>query len=164
MRPIINAIKHYVNIENANTAATTARTIDIVHAVSQSAAGAATDEVLEGSIIKAVMLELWGKSNAGAGDDMKFQLVLEKVPAGATSITFAQMNNLMAYVNKKNIFYVTQGVMGDQTTASMALIRGWFKVPKGKQRFGLDDRLVITVAATTANLNNCGFATYKEYK
>ncbi len=164
MRPIINAIKHYINIENANTAASTVRTIDIVTAVSQSAAGAATDEVLEGSIIKAVMLELWGKSNVGAGNDMKFQLALEKLPAGATPMTFAQLNNLMAYQNKKNIFYFTQGVMGDLTTASMALIRGWFKVPKGKQRFGLGDRLVMTVGATTANLNNCGFSTYKEYK
>jgi len=43
-------------------------------------------------------------------------------------------------------------------------MRGWYKIPKTKQRFGLGDRLVLQIASQgTDALDFCGFATYKEY-
>ncbi len=159
----INSIKHYVQAENTEVAASAARTIDVVDAVGQAAV-AATDDVVEGSLVKAVFLEYWVHSKASAGTDAKFQFVLEKVPAGQSAITFAGMNNLMAYLNKKNILFFSQGVLGDLTTQAIPIVRQWFKIPKGKQRFGLGDNLVVTISATAAILDTCGFATYKEYK
>ncbi len=159
----INSIKHYVNNENAQIASGAIRTIDIVDAVGQSAVSN-TFDVVEGSLVKAVFIEHWAKSFASAGTDVKFQFALEKVPAGATPLTFAQMNNLMPYVNKKNILFFSQGVLGDLTTQAIPIVRNWFKVPKGKQRMGLGDRLVATLSSTSAALQNCGFSTYKEYK
>ena len=137
--------------------------MEIIQAVAQSAVINAQD-VVEGSRISAVFLEHWVKSFAATGEDMKFQLAVEKVPAGATAVTFAQLNALMGYPNKKNILYFTQGVIGDLTTQAVPIIRQWFKIPKSKQRFGLGDVLMMTLSSTSAALQNCGFATYKEQK
>ncbi len=162
LAPLVT-IKHMLNIENAQIAASAIRTIVIVKAVGQSAVSAVSD-VVEGSLVKTCYIEQWLKSFASAGTDVKFQLVLEKVPAGATPITFTQLNNLMTYPNKKNIFFTTQGVLGDLTTQSMPVLRDWYSIPKGKQRFGLDDELVVTIGATSAVLQSCGLAIFKEWK
>ncbi len=157
----INTIKHYVQLENLVVTAGTARVDSLVDAVNIIST---PDDVIEGSIVKAVYIEVWIKSNISTGNDAKFQLVIEKLVANSTPITFTQMNNLASYGNKKNILFVSQGVLGDQTTNSVAVVRNWFLIPKGKQRFGLGDNFSIAVSATTGDLNRCGFATYKEYK
>ncbi len=158
----INSIKHYVQFENA-TVADAARKTNVLATAVAGEATASTDEVHEGSIIKAVYLEIWFKGNAVAGTEDKFQLVLEKIPAGGTGVTFTTMNNLQAYINKKNIFFTSQGVTGDLTTASVPIVRNWFKIPKGKQRMGLGDLIAVSISTTGATANVCGFTTYKEY-
>ncbi len=163
LAPIV-AIKHYVQEENASLASAARKSIDVVTAVGNTASISATDEVLEGSIVKAIFSEYWFKSDAVAGSGTKFQLVYEKVPSGGNSINFTQMNNLMAYPNKKNILYYTQGVVGDLTTNSIPMIRNWFKVPKGKQRMGIGDTITVSVSTTGAAADICGFSTYKEYR
>ncbi len=159
----INSIKHYVNVENVSVTSGTARGMKVVNAVAQQSVSA-TNDVVEGSIVKAIFLELWLRSQASAGTDTKFQFVFEKVPAAAASITFTQMNNLMSYPNKKNVFFVSQGVIGDLTTQSIPVVRNWFKIPKGKQRMGTNDELVMSVSATGSAIDSCGISTYKEYK
>ncbi len=159
----INSIKHYVPFENASLTDASARTMIVVAAVGQASV-TNTQDVVEGSLVKAVFIEFWLKSNATAGTETKFQYTLEKVPAGATPVTFAQSNTLMGYLNKKNILFFSQGVLGDLTTQAIPVVRQWFKIPKGKQRFGLGDELVMTLTATGSTINNCGFSTYKEYK
>ncbi len=161
--PSINTIKHMLNIENAVVASATTRPIELADAVAQNAVTAVTD-VVEGSLIKTCYLELWFKSNADAGADTKFQLVIEKVPAAQTSISFTQLNNLMGYQNKKNILYTTQGVVGDGTTQAIPVSRDWYQIPKGKQRFGLGDRLVATISTTGFGANVCGLSIFKEWK
>ncbi len=162
LAPLIT-IKHYINIENAQIAAAAIRTVELVQAVAQTAVTNTTD-VVEGSLVKTVFIEHWIKSFAAAGEDAKFQVVIEKVPAGATPITFTQMNNLMSYPNKKNVLFVSQGVVGDLSTQSIPVVRQWFMIPRGKQRFGLDDRFVLTISATSATLQTCGLAVFKEWK
>ncbi len=159
----INSIKHYVQRDQASIAAAARDSILIVDATAQNAVTAVND-VVEGSIVKAIFLEYWLHSEAAAGSEPKFQLVVEKVPAGQSAITFAQMNNLMSYPNKKNILFFSQGILGDQTTQSVPVVRQWFKIPKGKQRFGLGDQFVVSISATSFTMVVCGFATYKEYK
>ncbi len=159
----INSIKHYVQAENQSVADGTRRVIAVATAKNQFSVSG-TGDVVEGSIVKAIFLEIWFKGNAVAGTEDKFQFALEKVPAGQTSITFTQLNNLMAYPNKKNILFYSQGVTGDLTTGSIPIVRNWFKIPKGKQRMGLGDTIVVSVSTTGATANVCGFSTYKEYK
>ncbi len=162
LAPLVT-IKHMINIENAQVASGTAGSIELIQAVGQSAVSQTTD-VVEGSVVKTIYIELWIKSFAGAGEDTKFQLVIEKLPQNANPITFAEMNNLMAYPNKKNILYTSQGVLGDLTTQSIPIVRQWFMIPKGKQRFGLGDELVVSLSATAAVIQRCGLSIYKEWK
>ncbi len=162
MAPLVT-IKHMTNIENAVVAAAAVRSIELVQAVAQTAV-ANTGDVVEGSLVKACYFELWLKSNAALNGNAKFQLVIEKLPAGVTTITFAEMNNLMTYSNKKNILFTSQGIIGDKATQSIPISRDWYKIPKGKQRFGLDDKLIATVSATTESINTCGLTIFKEWK
>ncbi len=158
----INTVKHYIIIENTEVASATSRVQALVTAEIAPAV-ATTADVKEGSLVKAVFLELWVHSKAAAGLEVKFQFALEKVPTGAAGLTFVEMNNPQAYDNKKNILFYSQGVIGDLTTQGVPIVRQWFKIPKGKQRFGLGDRLLFNLAATGVVLDSCGFSTYKEY-
>ncbi len=160
--PIVS-IKHYVNREKSTITDGTSTDMQIIQGVAQTAVTNFAD-VVEGSIIKAVFIELWLKSNATAGNEVKFQLVVEKVIGNQVPITFTQMNSLMTYPNKKNVLFVSQGVLGDLTTQSMPIIRNWFKIPKGKQRFGIDDEFFVSVSATGATADVCGIFVFKEYK
>ncbi len=160
----INSIKHYVQFENSVGADASRRSLPVVHAVLDTVGVSAASDVVEGAIIKAVYIELWFKGNAAAGTEDKFQMAIEKVPAGAAPLSFTDMNTLAAYQNKKNVLYFTQGVVGDLTVQAIPVYRGWLMLPKGKQRFGFDDDLTISISTTGATANTCGFSTYKEYK
>ncbi len=162
LAPIVS-IKHILNIENASIASAAKRSVQLIQGVAQTAVTAEGD-VVEGSIVKAVYIELWFKSNSVAGTENKFQLVIEKVTGDQVPITFAQMNTLMGYPNKKNVLHCAQGVTGDLSTNSIPIFRGWLKIPKGKQRFGLDDELFANISATGAAADTCGLCIFKEYK
>ncbi len=157
----INTIKHYVQSTNASIASGALKSIVFVDAVSATRAN--TFDVLEGAVIKAIFIEYWLRNNSATGTSAQFNMVIERVPSGLTSITAAQLINLQAYDNKKNILYATQGVAGDIETSSFPIFKSWLLIPKGKQRFGLGDRIVMSFTPTGAACNECGFATYKEY-
>ncbi len=159
----INANKHYVHFPNANIASGARENLAIVESVVAPAA-AASINVEEGSIVKAIYLEMWIYGLGASGTDTQFFLAIEKVPANATRMTFADSSNLGAYQNKKNILYTSQGVIGGIDTNSVAVLRNWILIPKGKQRMGLGDRLDMTIATLGAPLQRCGFSTYKEYR
>ncbi len=161
--PIVS-IKHILNQEDSAIASGAVRVVPIIVAVAQLAAVATPQDVVEGSIIKAVHIEHWFKSTAASGSGCKFQLVIEKVIAGQASITFAQMNNLNLYPNKKNVLYISQGIVGDLNTRTIPIFNDWIGIPKGKQRFGLGDEFTMTISSTNAASRSCGIVVYKEYK
>jgi len=137
-------------------------TLPIVLAVATDspATGNAT-HVKTGSVIKAVYVEMWVRgSELSPGTAL---LTLVKIPGAGGVPTFAQLVALHTYNNKKNIFYHTQGLTQDANADATPFMRGWFKIPKSKQRFGLDDILDLSVSAQALDHVICGFATYKEY-
>ncbi len=159
----IHTIKHYVHKTNTFVATGAIDSQDVVHAVVAPATGAAED-VSEGSIVKAVYIERW-ILNSGATDTFNtFTLMVEKMPGNGTPITAAQMLNLGAYPNKKNILYTTQGALGASVDGAQGVpvIRAWVLIPKGKQRMGLDDEIVVTLHSVGSS-QICGITTYKEY-
>ncbi len=160
----INSIKHYVQFTNATLAGGAATGRQIANAVVAPATGTSS-EVNEGSIIKAVFIEIWMLSDAVTGDESTFTFILEKRPSNAPALTFTNSQNLNAYPNKKNILYVTQGIIGAAIDGqgSVPIVRQFFLIPKGKQRMGVGDDIVITMAAV-GDMSLCGFSTYKEYK
>ncbi len=160
MRQIINSVKHIVQLPVIGIASGAVGNFLIVKTVVKGAARAATSTVEEGCIIKAIYIELWVKAD---NPNFTVTTAVYKRPANVAAPTFTDMSNLQAYPNKKNIFEIHQGLApsGDQT---LAIFRHWIKIPKGKQRFGVDDKIEVQTAFTGSAGDLCGFATYKEYE
>ena len=134
---------------------------DIILAVEGTVANA-VDEVIEGAVVKAVFFELW---LIGSVSDQHAIVTITKEQAGTVGPGFTNMVGLGAYLNKKNVLFTHQGLAGnDGISLPIPVLRGWIKIPKSKQRFGLGDRLVLAIASQgDASIFYCGFATYKEY-
>ncbi len=145
------------------TSVTTAsvNTTNLVHAVPVPDKDSVF-EVEEGAIVKAVYIELW---LIGQTNDQFFTIALAKHPSDGPNPSIAEMAALGTWDNKKNILYTTQGLApNDGVGQPINVIRTWFKIPKGKQRFGLNDRLRLQVASRGDGvIDFCGFCTYKEY-
>ncbi len=159
----INSIKHYVGQPKFSVATGTSTTLELAETV---AAPVSTnrEKVNEGSMIKAMHFEYWILGDAGTGNVTQFVMTIEKSPSNALAPTFADMLNLGGYANKKNVLYTTQGIVGSRNDGpAIPIIRDWLKIPKGKQRMGQEDRILISFAAVDNAFNICGIAIYKEY-
>ena len=119
------------------------------------------NSVRVGATIKAVYVELWVLANSQ--QPASIILIVEKQPGNGQDINLVGITALHDYPNKKNIFYSTQGLVGDANTNPVPFLRQWIKIPKGKQRFGLTDRLQVTILSQTEDINICGLMIYKEY-
>ncbi len=160
VRPVIHSIKHYVQFSIYTSALGAIVNKNIVQSVALDAVDA-VDEVAEGSIVKAVYLELWCRAGDTVGTSG--QVIVYKTQSDTTPPTAAEMAALGDWNNKRNILYTTMGLFNDQDADAIAVFKGWIKIPKGKQRFGLGDKLKVTSFFPTVDAQLCGFATYKEY-
>ncbi len=152
--------KHYVQVSLTTVVAATSLNTAIAQGV-KLADNTNGQEVTEGSVIKAVFVEMWVRTGDTAGGTALLTLVKTTEDG---SISFAEQVALQDYNNKKNVLYHTQGLSNDQDADAIPFMRGWFKIPKGKQRFGLGDKLSLSIAAQALDQHVCGFMTYKEYK
>ncbi len=161
VRPVVHSVKHYVQYPIDQITTGTKTGIVVVNALERSAVNI-SNEVAEGSIVKAVFVELWLQNTGNLGE---FIMTISKDPEGSNGPNFADMASLFTFTNKKNILYTTQGLTSnDGVSGPVNVSRGWIKIPKSKQRFGLGDKLNINISNVSANdLNYCGFSTYKEY-
>ncbi len=161
VRPMVHSVKHYVQV-SLSTVAASARNAESVARALESTVANSADEVPEGSSIKAVFMEMWV---VGSANDTNFIATLLKLPGGLGTPSFSDMTDLFAYKNKKNILYTTQGIaQNDGVSSAIPIYRGWVKIPKSKQRFGLGDSLYFILATQgSGTLDYCGFFTYKEY-
>ncbi len=157
MRPPIHSKKHYVQVSLATVLAGASNAIVLAQAVETPTIGT---HVEEGSVIKAVFVEMWVRTGDTAPGTSLITLV--KTPDLQTPL-FADMIALQDYQNKKNVLYHTQGLINDQDADAIPFMRGWFKIPKGKQRFGLGDSLFLVISAQALDNIICGFSVYKEY-
>ncbi len=123
--------------------------------------GAGANGVRIGSTIKAVFVEIWlrGQDTSPGAE----QLVFGKATAGSTGPNFSEMGNLQDYNEKNNVLFFHQGLSNVNTDAAVPVLRGWMKIPKGKQRMALGDRLYLAVAGLALDVNQCGQFTFKEY-
>ncbi len=162
MRPIIQSEKHLVQITLSSVTALDVATETIVNAVEDVTPGNPR-HVAVGSLVKAVYIELW---LLGTGQQPNTSTVIvEKVPGASrdTDIDATEMGNLHGYFNKKNIFETHQGLIGDANTNPVPFYRGWIKIPKGKQRFGLGDRITLSIKAITEDVQYCAVFIFKAY-
>ncbi len=160
--PIVS-VKHYVHRTNVQLSSGSIQNNVVAEAVVLPATAAAS-EVKQGAIVKAVYVEIWLGGAGLEGNSTQFSLTVEKISSAGPLMTFAQSLNLGAYPNKKNILYTTQGVLAGENSNTVPVIRNWVLIPKGKQRMGLSDRIMVNVAASGQNIDTCGIFTYKEYQ
>ncbi len=159
MRAIIKSVKHYFHTPATVISSGALGLITLVDAIVEGATRSNAFDVFEGSNIKAVFVEYW---ISGVTIDKTATWCILKRPANVAAPTVAEMANLGAYPNKKNILNVGQGLAPTNGNV-MNIYKGWVKIPKGKQRFGLDDKLQLVVSAVGTNVNLCGVVTFKEY-
>jgi len=160
LRPPIHSVKHYVQMSRTLVAAGVEVGVNLINATAIQDVNA-VDEVQEGALVKMCYVELWIIGNV----DSSSIVILAKLNGGIVDFTFTEMVGVGVSARKKNILFFHQGLTAnDGLTRPLAIMRGWYKIPKTKQRFGLGDRLVLQIASQgTDALDFCGFATYKEY-
>ena len=161
VRPVVHSTKHYVQITRS-TVLTVVRNIETLVLAVEGTTANLVDEVTEGAIVKAVYIELWLLNSSNDGSDV---VTLVKDTHALFGPTFIEMNSLGTYTAKKNILFTHQGLSSNNGVGNpINVMRGWFKIPKSKQRFGLGDSLRLSIANNgPSTLEYCGFATYKEY-
>ena len=120
------------------------------------------EDVLVGSIVKAIYLELWvvGDGQQPATIITEVEKVVGSAVSGADATDLANLQN---YKNKSNIFEIHQGIIGDANTNPVPFFRHWIKIPKGFQRFALNDRLELRILSQTEGMQFCGVAIFKVY-
>ncbi len=160
VRPMVHSTKHYVQHSISTVVGGAVTTITVANAVEVSGKNLVS-EVEEGSSIKACYMEIWAR--AGSTTPASGQLIFYKVEGDTSPASTIDMAALGDWDNKKNILYTTMGLFNDADADAIALFKGWIKIPKGKQRFGLGDSLLCSVFTPTIDLQICGFFTYKEY-
>jgi len=159
LRPVINSEKHVVQHSLGTIASGSITNLSIAFAKAAPVA-AVPQDCREGCVIKAVYVEMWIASD---DPDMGTAIVtLERVPGGASPMTAAQSAALDSYANKKNIFHTQMGLIPNDESYPMATVKGWFKIPKGKQRFGISDRLILNIHAQSNGVEFCGVMIFKE--
>ncbi len=161
VRPMVHSTKHYVQPGLRSITAGVSEGHIIVDAVA-SADLTGNFEVLEGSSVKAVYVESWVRA-AGASPGAYIMCVY-KAPIGIEPFTVAEMAALFDADNKKNILFSSQALFNDNDADAIAIHRGWLKIPKGKQRMGLGDRIIMSTSAIGVDVTICGLETYKEYQ
>ncbi len=165
LAPIVS-VKHYVHRTNVTVTSGTIENVVLADAVTVASAGGNAFDVTEGSVVKAVHLDYWVLNIGASNTNTQWTAILEKVPSNQTAATAAQLANLGAYTNKKNILHSFQGNIAAAVDGNggIPFLQGWFKIPKGKQRMGLGDRLVVSAVSTGVSIRICGLCTYKEYQ
>ncbi len=163
MRPIIQSKKHIFQISQG----TVAQTIVVNQSFVVALEGAATQpqHVAEGATVKACYVEFW-VSQDSASVVGSYTILLYKNPGGNALATAVQIAALHDYDNKKNILFTAQGLLTPNDGGQVPVLRGWYKIPKGKQRFGLGDTMVLAIRNNNVadiDINFCGVIVFKEY-
>jgi len=158
MRPIVKSKKHLVQFPFNAIATGTTEGLRLVDADN----GTAANSVEEGAIVKAIFIEMWTQNSANDGHEV---ITLTKDSQNQPGPTFAEMAALMTWDNKKNILFTHEGLTSNDGVGNpIRPVHGWFKIPKGKQRMGFEDKIHLTISNPSSNsLNRCGVAIYKEY-
>ncbi len=138
---------------------------DIPIAIAAEAPSTTPTGVIEGSTIKAVYVELW-LGNASTSVVGSYTSILFKNPSAVAVPGTGTLAALHDYANKKNILFTSQALLPPTDGGQVAVMRSWYKIPKGKQRMGLGDSIRLAVRnnnSTSVDINFCGLAVYKEY-
>ncbi len=124
---------------------------------------AATSQVVAGSRVNTIYLEVWLYGNAVAGVNSPVTWYLAKNPGG--NLTLPDPSVAGTDDNKRWIFAMGKGLLGSSLNGQPGyLIRGWFSIPKRMRRMGFGDLIQLHIKNDTANdINLCKMFIYKWY-
>ncbi len=162
MKPIIKSKKHIFQISQSTVAQAAIGQTKFISAIEGTSS--TPDQIEEGALVKACYVEFW-VSQDSASVVGSYTVVLYKDPGGSNPATSTNLAALHDYSNKKNILFTAQGLLTPNDGGQVPVLRGWYKIPKGKQRFGLGDKMTVAIRnnnATAIDINFCGLAIYKE--
>jgi len=161
MRPVINSQKRIV--QTSLTSISAPNVVNLVLAeAKQDPTASAPQDVAVGSVIKAIYCEFWFTGASAQPPTMT--VFLAKYPGGVAQIDATQIQDLNSWNNKNNILEMHQGIIGDSNANPVPMFRHWIKIPKGKQRFGISDRLILSIKAIiTDDVEVCGISIFKVY-
>ncbi len=145
-RPVINTIKHQVNIAVGTTG--TNQTQLIAKAVNTPLSTVNSD-CPQGCIIKAVYVTINGCGLGGTGVLNNMNIYLMKNPGNnltAPAANAVGTSNEKKFVFKQWFFMI----MRNQDGNTPFHWEGWIPVPKRYQRMGTDDTLIIGIVNTAA--------------
>jgi len=160
MRAIINSRKHIVQLTLSTVAAGAQVGVQLVNS-KQNADNALAVDVEPGTVVKAIYVEMW--LLAAEAQPSTVTAIIVKSPSGLGTPSAIEFADLHTWSNKNNIFVMHQGIVGDANSNPIPVFREWIKIPKGKQRFSLGDKLEIAFKGITEDTEVCGFAVYKSY-
>ncbi len=163
MRPVIHSKKHINQISQGTIAQGAIATTVLVDA--REAGSTTPSGIEEGASVKAIYIEMW-LGNASTSVVGSYTCIVFKNPGGTDNPVTGDLAALHDWSNKKNILFTSQALVPPTDGGQVMVLRQWIKIPKGKQRFGLLDRLQISIRnnnATSVDVNFCGLALYKEY-
>ncbi len=163
MKTPITSRKHIFQISQATVSQAARLTTSFITAIEGSRT--TPDHVAEGASVKACYVEFW-VSQDSASVVGSYTIILAKNPGGVNAPNAAQMAALHDYSNKKNILFTGQGLLTPNDGGQVPVLRGWYKIPKGKQRFGLGDSMILVIRnnnVTAIDINLCGVIIFKEY-
>ncbi len=162
MKPVIKTKKHIFQISQSTVSQ--AAVVNTIFLEAEEGTGTTPRVVEEGAIVKACYVEFW-ISQDSASVVGSYTCILAKIPGIGIVPTAADLAALHDWDNKKNIFFTAQGLLTPNDGGQVPILRGWYKIPKGKQRFGLNDRMVVSLRnnnATAIDQNFCGVCIFKE--
>jgi len=163
LRAPIHSKKHIVQISQSTVSQAAVVVTNLIDSIEGSSTTPA--QVNEGAIVKACYVEFWVNQDS-ASTVGSYTVILFKQPGDSTGMSTTEAAALHDYNNKKNILFTGQGLLTPNDGGQVPVLRSWYKIPKGKQRFGLGDRLQIVIRnnnATAIDINFCGLAIFKEY-
>jgi len=164
MRAPIHSRKHIFQISQATVAQAAIDTQTFVQAI--EGVSTAPHVVAEGSLVKACYIEFWVSADS-ASVVGSYTIIVHKNPGNANPATSANLAALHDFTNKKNILFTGQGLLTPNDGGQVPIMRGWYKIPKGKQRMGLGDTMQIVLRnnnSTAIDINLCGVVIFKEFQ
>ncbi len=162
MRPVIKTKKHIFQISQGTVAQAAVANFTFIQAIEGTST--TPQDIEEGAIVKACYVEFW-VSQDSASVVGSYTVALMKLTSGSANPTTTNMAALHDYNNKKNILFTAQGLLPPNDGGQVPVLRQWYKIPKGKQRFGLNDRMLLSIRnnnLTAVDQNHCGLIIFKE--
>ncbi len=159
---VVHRIKHIVD-SSATLAAATTLPVTLVKGVDAPVL-ANTPEVETGAKVHGIFLNVQVSANEASGGIPNIYMAVFKNPSGNIStidpVGTGDDPNKKAIIHQEMIMFAPTGTQGLPRT----LFKGVIVIPRGMQRFGIDDELVVVLRAPSVNVKVCVQCIYKEFR